>query len=174
MKIFIYFLFSISFLSCNSLKFDKNLKFEEEFLIDVVIRDFIKSNEFKKEKVFSLLPRKKDGVFSVLVIESSEIRYLYSIDKKPNEQKLPNRFYTFEDKVIIIDYNDTDEVDEKTISLLKNYNLLQDDGGGLVLAPDNIIDETKKGTTYHFCIERPYVNKKIFSRQTTYNKLNCK
>ena len=167
MKNLAYILILILFSNCNTLKINKETLYNKEQFIDLVINDFIKTREFKKGKVFSLIATERDKVFSVLIIESSDIKYLYSANKKASEQKLPNRNFIYNDKMIY--WSEKNEaVDEEDVKLFKKYNLLQDDEGGFILVTENTIDESKKGTTYNFCIDKPFINKKVISNKSLY------
>ena len=150
--------------NCNSLKINNETIFNKEQFIDLVINDFIKTREFKRGKVFSLIPSERDNVFSVLIIESSDMKYLYSANKKASEQKLPNRNFIYNDKMIYWSEKNN-VVDDEDVRLFKEYNLLQDDEGGFILVPENTIDESKKGVTYKFCKDNPHKNKKVISKK---------
>lgn len=83
-----------------------------------------------------------------VTISGCDDKHLYELTEKNGigtKGFLPSK-YIEKDNKLFIWYDETKPMDEKTLSILKKYELIAIDEPGMITT-----DETKKGTHYYFC-----------------------
>jgi hypothetical protein len=163
-------------LNCKTNENKFNIDTNHSAFIENAISDFSKTKLFKNGIVFSLKTKQiNDEIVLVSIIESNDNKYLYSKEKKIDENKLPSKCFELNNKLFVW-WDDNHKIDKVTFDLLAKYNLLQDDENGMILLPDSSIDDNKKGVDYFFCKSDSRKFKRIISNKgfVSVPTINCK
>lgn len=92
-----------------------------------------------------------NGVVSVGISASPEYKFLFTANTKVGYKgHLPSR-HIIKDGKLFYWYDDNYPLTQEMLDLLWKYNLLQDDEGGLIMFPENPINDSQKGADYYFC-----------------------
>lgn len=176
-KYFILVFFSLAFLNNSCKSSHKTREFGN--LHDAIIRsiDDFKSQRgtlFKSDSVFFIINEEDTDYFRITIIGDDEDKYLYSPAKNPQENRIPNNYLEFNNKLFIW-YDSNREITKQTIEIYKKFDLLIDDEEGSIKFLDNdILDDKKKGTTYFFCKNDLSKFKKIISSFSRKYKVQLK
>jgi hypothetical protein len=172
---------------CASLKSDLVQSGGINETIQNAILDFSTTRFYKNDSVFSITyldtlyrmsldktdPNNyqwiKGGVekgIAAVGIRSSNNRLLLTADAKVGRKnsKLPTRVIDRDGKLFY--WWDKDyPLTEKTLSLYRRYDLLQDDEGGLITVPDFATNDAQKAVHYYFCTKNLANYKKVVTRK---------
>lgn len=161
-------------LSCSSYKEQLVSNGTYEEAIQNAIIDFSNTSLFKKGKVFKLHYRSlNDDFHHIMIIEGFENKYLYSKEKKIEENKLPSKCLELNNKLFIW-WDDNYIINEEVFLKLEKYNMLKDDEGGWVSVLDPIIDDQKKGADYFICKNNLKIYKRVITNVGTVSVPNLR
>ena len=91
------------------------------------------------------------NLVSVEISASPEYKFLITSNTKVGSKGyLPSRHIIKEGKLFYW-FDDSYPFTQEMLDFLWKYNLLQDDDSGLIIFPDNPINDSKKGADYYFC-----------------------
>jgi hypothetical protein len=163
-------LISITLMSCGSYRNQLLSSGDQNQAILNAIIDFSNTNvSYKKYSVFhvtfydtlyrKILEKESERNFSwvngkpykniiAITISGSDNKHIYQLTEKNGigtKGFLPPK-YTEKDGKLFIWYDDNIPMDEKTLSVLKKYELVSTDEPGMIRT-----DERKKGAHYYFC-----------------------
>lgn len=146
-SIFILLLFT----GCRTHKIQQKTTGSEEDVILNSINDFSNSHLFKKGKFFIVFCKSiNDELFEVSIMEDSENKYIYSKNKKIQENKLPTTSYEISNRLFV--WWEKDKLaNSKTFYLLQKYDMLKDDEDGQIKYWDPVLIEKRKVTYYYIC-----------------------
>jgi len=92
-----------------------------------------------------------NGLVAVGILAYPEYKFLFTANTKVGQKgHLPSR-YIIKDGKLFYWFDDNYPLTQDMLDLLWKYNLLQDDEGGLIISPDNPINDRQKGVDYYFC-----------------------
>ncbi|MEZ0007099.1 hypothetical protein ABH942_002477 [Flavobacterium sp. 28YEA47A] len=165
MKYFSILIFtSLFFGGCNSYKTSLISYGNYEDAIQNTIIDFSNTSLFEKGKVFKLhFESLNNDLYHIMIIESFDNKYLYSKEKKIEENKLPSRCFELNNKLFIW-WDDNYTIDKEVFSKLEKYSMLEDDKGGWITFLESSIDDKKKGVDYFICKNNLKIYKRIITR----------
>jgi hypothetical protein len=110
----------------------------------VLIRDNEGAMHWKRGSLYSSL-------VSVEISASPEYKFLITSNTKVGYKgHLPSR-HIIKDGKLFYWFDDSYPLTQEMLDLLWKYNLLQDDDGGLIISPDNPINDRQKCAHYYFC-----------------------
>ena len=110
----------------------------------VLVRDNEGTMQWKRGSLYR-------GIVSVEISASPEYKFLITSNTKVGSKGyLPSRHIIKEGKLFYW-FDDSYPLTQEMLDLLWKYNLLQDDDSGLIIFPDNPINDSKKGADYYFC-----------------------
>lgn len=134
--------------------------------IQTVITNFSKIHRlYKPDSVFSLRIKKIPNNNDVLVVNIIRAggKLLFRKDYTVGTRgKLPSRYFEKDDKLFYW-WDDDIPLTEEVLTILRKYNLLQDDENGLIQTPTQSSDDSQKGVHYYFCKDNLRINKRIIT-----------
>ena len=163
-------------LSCSSFKGQLKAEGNYEDAIHNAIMDFSSSRLFKKGSVFKLDYKSlDDNFYYVTIVQDNDNKYLYSKEKKIEENILPSKNLEFNNSLFVwwdVEYLINQEVFNK----LNEYKLLKDDEGGWIRYLDIVTDDSQKGADYFICKNNLLIYKRIINSSGIVSKptVNCK
>jgi hypothetical protein len=185
--------------SCASLKGLHQSGGKQEIIQNAILDFSNTSKLYKKDSVFSISYQDtlykmnleeldngtsrwvegdiQKGIVAVSISANNNKLLLTSETKVGSKGELPSRFIEKEGKLFFW-WDDDYPLTEEALAVLKKYDLLQDDEGGLITVPDFIIDDAQQGAHYYFCRNDISKYKRVITTKGMgyYDppKLNCK
>ncbi|MCP1997183.1 hypothetical protein [Flavobacterium sp. HSC-61S13] len=162
-------------MGCTSYKTQLRSNGNYEAAIENSIIDFSKTNLFNHDSVFRIRYKiLEENLYFISIIGDSENKFLYSKEKKFEENKLPNRFFIHQNKLFI--WSDSNHQSNKEIlGVLESRNLIQDEEKYGFYVLDYSIEDDKKGAKYYFCKNNLKKYKRVITNLGIIKtpKLNC-
>lgn len=142
---------------------------------EIAIDEFVKTNLFKKDKVYSIdsLFLEDSGMVYIGIIESGIKIFAFEdeTEKIPQSIEVKNALFMWK-------WKDNNFDVQKSISLLKKYNMLYDDTDENYFSFEPDIDDSVKSLKLFFCRDNKSIYKKIKTNMPIqyYNipKLKCR
>lgn len=155
---FLSLFFLISFMACSS-QYKKNQIKEEYTFKEKSIKEFIKTNLFRTNKVFtidSLLLEKEIVYIGIIESEIKVFAFVNEIEKIPQCIEVNNSLF-------IQRWKDKNFDAQESIKLLKKYNVLYDDTDENYFSFDPITDDKLKALDLFFCKNNSSIFKRVKS-----------
>jgi hypothetical protein len=167
-------LFFFIIVGCSSGKtsFHKEENYEDAILYSIM--DFSNTTLFSKGKVFNLgFEIIEDRIYYIDIMDNLENKFLYSEKKKFEDNKLPNRFRVYKNKLFVW-WDDNYSSDRRILEQLISNNVIQN--SDVFPFIDIATDDKLKGAKYFFCKKNLKEYKRIITNKgfVPIPKIKCK
>jgi hypothetical protein len=136
--------------------------------IQFAITDFSKNSKlYKKNIIFYVTEREAVNNKNIVIISITKNftkLLLTSQSTVGSKGKMPSRYVEKEGKLFYW-WDDNYALTKEALAVFRKYNLLQDDMGGTIQLPDNILDEKQQSAIYYFCKNNFAIYKKIVTNK---------
>lgn len=124
---------------------------KNEAIYNAII-DFSNSSQlYKKHTVFNVKIYNLDTAFVAVSIIDNNIKILLTTDVKVGSKGYaPSKFIEKEGKLFYW-WDDNYSLTKEALEIFSEYDIIQDDEGGIITFPDHEIDDKSKGVDYYFC-----------------------